>query len=72
MAHDFPYSYERFSALMSTHMKTPGYSKLSMEDGYALEMLTREKKKKAKTTVMKVVDIDASDFRIVNGDYSEK
>ncbi len=72
MARDFPYSYERFSALMSTRMKTPGYSKLSQEEGYALEMRTQEKKKGAKTTVMKVVDIDESGFRIANSNYSDK
>jgi hypothetical protein len=69
IAADFPYSYERFSALVSTQMKTPGYSELSEEQGYALEMLTREKKKKAKTTVMKVIDIDESGITINNSEY---
>ncbi len=70
IAADFPYSYERFSALVSTQMKTPGYSELSEQQGYALEMLTREKKKKAKTTIMKVIDIDESGFKIDNSEYT--
>ena len=70
IAADFPYSYERFSALVSTQMKTPGYSELSEQQGYALEMLTREKKKKAQTTVIKVIDIDESGFSINNSEYT--
>ncbi|NBB88690.1 MAG: DUF4412 domain-containing protein [Bacteroidetes bacterium] len=70
IADDFPYSYERFSALVSTQMKTPGYSELSEEKGYALEMLTREKKKNAKTTVMKVVNVDETGLTITNSEYA--
>jgi len=69
IAPKFPYTYEQFSGLVSTQMRTPGYSTISNEEGYALEMLSREKKKNAKATVMKVVNLDESKFSIDNSEY---
>ncbi|SRR6056297_936011 len=69
IARDFPYSYDQFAGLVSTQVKTPGYSTISEEKGYALEMLSREKKDKAETTVMKVIDIDETGFKIDNSEY---
>ena len=69
IAPKFPYTYQQFSGMVSTQMQTPGYSTITDEEGYALEMLTREKKKNAKTTVMKVINLDESKFSIDNSEY---
>lgn len=71
IAPDFPYSYDQFAGLVSTQVKTPGYSTISDEKGYALEMISREKKDNAPTTRMTVIKLDESAFKIDNSDYAQ-
>ncbi len=72
IADKFPYSYRDFADVFSQQMKTPGYSELSEKEGFALEMKTTYKNKKARTSELKAVDINDEGFSINNADYVNK
>lgn len=71
IAGKFPYSYREYADVFSQQLKTPGYSELSEKEGFALEMKTTYKDKKANTTELKAVDISKDAFSLNNEEYMD-